>query len=135
MITKKIGMMITLVSYLLIILPEEKWDVVMIQAFILGLFGIYDLPTFLYVFCGYAGVILWLIILMRNASISPKQAGISKVSLILLPVPLLRHHIQSYEYLTGYDHWYYVIPELIFIVCAIMTFSYRTANRTVKSGL
>lgn len=122
----------TLLAYLFIVLPNENINVFMIQILLLGGFGVYDLATLLYYLSIWVGPILFCWLIFTRKPIVQSHNKFIWVALLFLFFALCIQHYLSGISLKRYELLIYVIPEIVFLLLAVLillkTIAIRNAN-------
>lgn len=108
-----------LISYLLIILSSEKWDVPMFLALPLSCFGIYDWSSFLGPAGGFAGIASLIYLLARKSRVKVYHNIILLLGLLLSWLPFV--YFQDKKTLEiEWNHGVYLfLPQVVYLFCSI----------------
>ena len=119
-------------SFVLIVIPNEKWNILMLQAMILGFFALYEVAAYVFLFSAWMGVVLLSALLLFSDITSIRSLRFLKAAVVILLSRLIIGHIYTYRWITNYDHFYYVIPELIFVSLSVYVLMQQPVGKAPK---
>lgn len=133
----KVTVGVILISFLLIIIPAEKWNIYMFQGLILSVFGIYNFWTLLFFLICYSGGSILVMLLFFKKKILTYHYKYIRLSIILLYIPLVRFHWDQPFSIKSYDHIFYIIPEIVFLILSVCIFliTFHSTNKNKHASL
>lgn len=132
--SSKALLIITIVSYLLIVFTLESWNMFLGVVILLSPLGLPYFPDILYFPFGFAGIILCGWLLISKKSVSGRQK-IVRWGILCLYVPLIVYHCIEPFSIRRYDMPILIAPEIVFILVSVMvivkTFQHSTKQPEV----
>jgi hypothetical protein len=117
----------TLLSYLLIVIRSDEFNVLMFQYLLLCFLAIPQFAAITSIITASAGIICFCLGITKALAVSKKHVRLLQCGLLLMFVPVILQQIYTPLSFKTYEHNYYIVPELAFwimsIVVLLKTFS------------
>lgn len=131
----KVLITVVLLSYVFIVLPLDKWNLLLGQVILLSPLGVPYFPDIFYFPFGFLSVILTGWILISKKPITGKRISLVRLSIVSYYIPLVVYHCIEPFSIRRYDTWFYIIPEILFIILSVVLFMQTFAMPLKKQPL
>ena len=109
-----------LMMYLLIDLPNDKMNVVMVQVMLLGFLAVYNFGTLMFYIMALAGPFLCFQLIIAKMPVTKQRRPFLLLTIVLLYAHLIAQHFHSGISLKGYDSAWLIIPEVLFWIISLI---------------
>lgn len=111
-----------LFSYVFIVLPLDKWNLLLGQVILLSPLGLPYFPDIIYFPFGFLSFILTGWVLISEKPVTGKRIIAVQLSIVSYYIPLVIYHCIKPFSINRYDVWFYIIPEIVFIILSAVLF-------------
>lgn len=131
----KVLITVVLLSYLFIVLPLEKWNLFLGQVILLSPLGLPYFPDIIYFPFGFLSVILTAWVLISRKPLTSNRNNLIRLNVVSYYIPLVVYHCIEPFSIRRYDTWFFIIPEIVFIILSVVLFMQTFARPLKKQPL